>query len=174
MNEKKQNPFADPTKKRVSNNKTFELTDVYEKTQTFFSSKLFKAGGRIGRLQYISLAFGAIFIGAVLGLISFLIPIIGYLLAALLLIVTYIAVAILTIKRCHDFNLHTLIALALLILFPISVLIFSIIPGNEEENKFGVPPPENSTAVVVFAVLFPILYALILFVLISFIFSIPF
>ena len=174
MNEKKQNPFAEPIKTRNNKGTKIEFADLTQHAQSFLSWKIFKAGSRIGRLRFISFTLGAIFIGATLGLMTFLIPVIGYLLSALLLIATYIAIAILTVKRCHDFNLHTLLTLALFFLLPISVLVFCFIPGNGDQNKYGPPPQENSTAIVVFAFLFPILYGLILFLLISLTFSVPF
>ncbi len=173
MNEKKQNPFAKPVKTNTHKTTKFEPADIMQQAQTFLSWKIFNLGNRIGRLRYLSFTLAAIFIGAALGLLVFLIPVIGYMLSALLLIATYISVAILTIKRCHDFNMHTILALALLFFFPISVIIYCFIPGNTNENKYGTPPPENTTAVVVFACLFPILYGLALFALISLTFSVP-
>ena len=173
MSENKQNPFAEPVKTRTKKNSEFELADLTEHAQSFLSWKIFKVGNRIGRLRYLSFTLGTIFVGAALGLMAFLIPVIGHLLSALLLIATYIAIAIFTVKRCHDFNLHTLIALALLVIIPIILVIFYLIPGNKKENTYGTPPPENSTAVVVFAILLPILYLLIIILLISLTFSIP-
>lgn len=173
MSEKKQNPFAEPEKTRTKKNSKIEHADLSQHAQSFLSWKIFKAGNRIGRLRYLSFTLGTIFFGAALGLMAFLIPLIGHLLSALLLIATYIAIAIFTVKRCHDFNLHTLLALALLVLVPIIVVIFYLIPGNKKENTYGFPPPENSTAVVVFAFLLPILYGLFVFLLISLTFSIP-
>ena len=186
MSEKKQNPFAEPVKTRTKKHSKFELADFTQHAQSFLSWKIFKAGNRIGRLRYLSFTLGTIFFGAALGLMAFLIPVIGHLLSALLLIpvighllsallliATYIAIAIFTVKRCHDFNLHTLLALALLVFIPIVVVIFFLIPGNKKENIYGVAPPENSTAVVVFAFLLPILYGLFVSLLILLTFSIP-
>ena len=59
----------------------------------------------------------------------------------------------LTIQRCHDFNLTGW--LALLIVVPLANLVFLFIPGTDGPNRFGAPTPPNSVGVLVVAWLIP-------------------
>lgn len=51
-------------------------------------------------------------------------------------------IAVLTIKRAHDFNFGGW--LAVLLFVPLINLCFWLIPGNSDENRFGQPPPTPS------------------------------
>jgi len=58
---------------------------------------------------------------------------------------------LLTIQRCHDFNVTGWLSLILLI--PLVPLIFWFIPGSKGKNDYGPPPPPNRGSGVVVVVL---------------------
>ncbi|MCU7830465.1 MAG: DUF805 domain-containing protein [Candidatus Thiodiazotropha sp. (ex Myrtea sp. 'scaly one' KF741663)] len=124
--------------------------------------KILSAKGRMGRLRYIgygigiallsylvmallTVGVGAVMPEAIAGAVILGIFILGY--AALIIISV-----LLTIQRCHDFNVTGWLSLILLI--PLLPLIFWFIPGTQGANNFGAPPPPNrGGAAVVVAVL---------------------
>ena len=116
--------------------------------------RLFSASGRIGRARYIAYGFG-------LYLLSMLAGVVGARLfgevGAVLATVAWVAMAVLgvmlTIQRCHDFNVTGW--LALLIVVPLANLAFLFIPGTDGPNRFGAPTPPNSVGVLVVAWLIP-------------------
>ena len=116
--------------------------------------RLFSASGRIGRARYIAYGFG-------LYLLSMLAGVVGARLfgevGAVLATVAWVAMAVLgvmlTIQRCHDFNVTGW--LALLIVVPLANLVFLLIPGTDGPNRFGAPTPPNSVGVLVVAWLIP-------------------
>lgn len=116
--------------------------------------RLFSAAGRIGRARYIAYGFG-------LYLLSMLAGVVGARLfgevGAVLATVAWVAMAVLgvmlTVQRCHDFNVTGW--LALLIVVPLANLVFLFIPGTDGPNRFGAPTPPNSVGVLVVAWLIP-------------------
>jgi uncharacterized membrane protein YhaH (DUF805 family) len=116
--------------------------------------RLFSASGRIGRARYIAYGFG-------LYLLSMLAGVVGARLfgevGAVLATVAWVAMAVLgvmlTVQRCHDFNVTGW--LALLIVVPLANLVFLFIPGTDGPNRFGPPTPPNSVGVLVVAWLIP-------------------
>ena len=74
----------------------------------------------------------------------------------LLGVIMLIVGVLLTIQRCHDFDVSGW--LSLLLIVPIAPLVFWIIPGTKGPNRFGNPTPPNSTGVVVLALILPILF----------------
>jgi uncharacterized membrane protein YhaH (DUF805 family) len=116
--------------------------------------RLFSASGRIGRARYIAYGFG-------LYLLSMLAGVVGARLfgevGAVLATVAWVAMAVLgvmlTVQRCHDFNVTGW--LALLIVVPLANLVFLFIPGTDGPNRFGAPTPPNSVGVLVVAWLIP-------------------
>ena len=116
--------------------------------------RLFSASGRIGRARYIAYGFW-------LYLLSMLAGVVGARLfgevGAVLATVAWVAMAVLgvmlTIQRCHDFNVTGW--LALLIVVPLANLVFLFIPGTDGPNRFGAPTPPNSVGVLVVAWLIP-------------------
>ena len=127
------------------------VADAGETTQPV---RLFAVSGRIGRARYIAYGFGiyALFL-FVAGLIAGALgqPGIAVMMAA------WIALAVigmmLTIQRCHDFNMSGW--LALLLVVPLANLVFLFIPGTDGPNRFGAPTPPNSIGVLVVAWLIP-------------------
>lgn len=116
--------------------------------------RLFSAAGRIGRARYIAYGFG-------LYLLSMLAGVVGARLfgevGAVLATVAWVAMAVLgvmlTVQRCHDFNVTGWFAL--LIVVPLANLVFLFIPGTDGPNRFGAPTPPNSVGVLVVAWLIP-------------------
>jgi uncharacterized membrane protein YhaH (DUF805 family) len=118
--------------------------------------RVFSVSGRIGRARYIAygigfyvlFAFVAVGLGAALG---------GF--GAVLAMVAWVALIVigfmLTIQRCHDFNMSGW--LALLMLVPLANLVFLFIPGTDGPNRFGPPTPQNGTGVLVAAWSLPVI-----------------
>lgn len=110
--------------------------------------------GRMSRLRYIAWSGGLSFLiavaaGIVSALLSAVVPGLGMAVMAVGYLAVLVIVVMLTIKRCHDFNVTGW--LALLLIVPLAALIFWIIPGTEDDNRFGPPPPPSSTGVQVVA-----------------------
>jgi uncharacterized membrane protein YhaH (DUF805 family) len=132
---------------------------VAETLPEFGELKAFTTDGRIGRLRY--LAWSMVLMLACLPLFG----IAGGFFAAseilggLLMVVVGIAVAVVGImfgvQRLHDIGWSGWLLLVTLV--PIVGGVFSllmfIIPGSTEANRFGPPPPPNSRAVKVLALL---------------------
>jgi type IV pilus assembly protein PilA len=71
----------------------------------------------------------------------------------------YVAIIViqflLTIQRAHDMNVSGW--LSLIILIPLAVLVFWLVPGTRGENDYGKPPPPKTAGVIVLACLAPLL-----------------
>lgn len=122
--------------------------------------KLLSVAGRIGRARYIAYGFGLYFIvgvaafiaGAALGEAGVVVLALGWLALVVL------GLMLLTIRRCHDFNMSGW--LSLLMLVPLVNLIFLFIPGTDGPNRFGPPTPPNGGGVLILAWLIPGLFVL--------------
>jgi uncharacterized membrane protein YhaH (DUF805 family) len=130
--------------------------------QEYQPVKTFSAAGRIGRARYIGYSIGwALLVGMCAGVIAaatgkagggglgMLVIFAAY---ATLIVVQFL----LTIQRCHDFN--TTGWVSLLILIPLVNLLFWFIPGTDGPNRFGAPPPPNTTGTIVLALILPIVF----------------
>lgn len=132
---------------------------VAESLPEFGELKVIGIEGRIGRLRYLAWS---------LVLILACMPVFGIaagffaaseILGGLLMVIAGISVAVISImfgvKRLHDIGWSGW--LLLITLVPVVGGVFSllmfIIPGSTEANRFGPPPPPNSTAVKVLALL---------------------
>jgi uncharacterized membrane protein YhaH (DUF805 family) len=127
------------------------VADAGDQTQPV---KVFSISGRIGRARYIGYGVGFyILFGALAGGLAAIGPVGGA-----LMVVAWVALMViafmLTIQRCHDFNMSGW--LALLMLVPLANLIFLFIPGTDGPNRFGAPTPPNSIGVLILAWLFPV------------------
>ena len=127
--------------------------------EEFSEVRMFSAAGRIGRVRYIGYSVGMTLVfyaviamgGALtaatgmtgLGMALIIAAVIGMLVVGVLL----------TIQRCHDFNMSGW--LSLLILIPLANLIFLVIPGTDGPNRFGGPTPPNTAGVLILAWLLP-------------------
>ena len=116
--------------------------------------KLFSIAGRIGRARYIAYGLGVYFAVMFLaGIVAGMLGEVGF----ALMVLAWIALAVfgfmLTIQRCHDFNMSGW--LSLVILVPLANLIFLFIPGTDGPNRFGGPTPPNGIGVLIVAWLIP-------------------
>lgn len=135
-----------------------ELID--EQTE-FGPIRIFSAKGRLGRLRYIAYSIGVslviyLFMGILLAALGVVMDegMLGAgtaLITSLGLLTMLFVNVLLTIQRCHDFNVSGW--LSLLLLLPFVPLIFWIIPGTQGINNFGPQPPPNRGAAVIVAVL---------------------
>jgi uncharacterized membrane protein YhaH (DUF805 family) len=144
------NPYQTPGAK---------LADAAEQ---FGEVKILSAAGRLGRVRYIGYSVGVTFVvylaAAALGAAAGAAgagPLAMVLMLAGLAAVVLISV-LLTIQRCHDMNMSGW--LSLLLIVPLAPLVFWIVPGTQGANRFGNPPPPNSTGAVVLALILPVLF----------------
>jgi uncharacterized membrane protein YhaH (DUF805 family) len=130
---------------------------VAEALPEFGELKAFTTDGRIGRLRY--LAWSMVLMLACLPLFGIAGGVFAAseILGGLLMVIVGIAVAVVGImigvQRLHDIGWSGWLLLVTLV--PIVGGVFSllmfIIPGSSEANRFGPPPPPNSTAVKILA-----------------------
>jgi len=148
------NPYAPPAA---------TVADVVPADDTDFQPvKIFSASGRLGRMRFFAYMFAANFIlniaSSILGMIigvgaaaSGVAPqtmtIISMALAAIFTIPALIFYVMLGIRRSHDMNLSGWFVL--LTFIPLAVLYWLFAPGTQGRNRFGAPPPPNSTGVQV-------------------------
>ena len=115
--------------------------------------KVFSVSGRIGRARYMAYGTGFyILFGAIAGALALMGPV-GEALTVVAWVALMVIAFMLTIQRCHDFNMSGW--LALLIVIPLANLIFLIIPGTDGPNRFGAPTPPNTVGVLILAWLLP-------------------
>lgn len=135
---------------------------VADSAEQYGEVKILSAAGRLGRVRYIGYSIGMtllmyLVIGAfgllagmtdagVLAAIGVGLGVIGMLLIGIML----------TIQRCHDFNMSGW--LSLLLIVPLAPLVFWIAPGTQGSNRFGDPPPPNSTGAVILALILPVIF----------------
>ena len=130
--------------------------------EQFSEVRVFASAGRLGRVRYIGYSVGLtlvfyalIALGAGLGA-AIDIELLGAVIAVAGGIGMLIVGVMLTIQRCHDFDVSGW--LSLLLIVPLAPLLFWIIPGTKGPNRFGNPTPPNSTGVVVLALVLPLLF----------------
>jgi uncharacterized membrane protein YhaH (DUF805 family)/Tfp pilus assembly protein PilE len=110
--------------------------------------KVFSISGRIGRVRYIAWGIGLfLLIGVVGGILTALAGEAAGAVLILMWVAVIAAGVMLTIQRCHDFNVSGW--LALLYFIPLANLVFWFIPGTDGPNRFGNPTPPNSTGAIV-------------------------
>jgi len=127
------------------------VADAGDETQPV---RLLSISGRIGRARYLAYGFGlyfvfmfaAGFVAGALGDAGIALMVLAWAAAAILGIM-------LTIQRCHDFNMSGWLSLVLIV--PIANLMFLFIPGTDGPNRFGAPTPPNGVGVLIFAWLIP-------------------
>jgi uncharacterized membrane protein YhaH (DUF805 family) len=127
------------------------------------SVRIFGAAGRIGRVRYIAYTVGlpllivglAALVGAVLDRalgVGVTLPLVIGAYAAVVL-----AYILLTIQRCHDFDVSGWLSIVF-ILVPLAVLLLWIIPGTKAPNRYGPPTEPNSTLAVIGALVLPFVF----------------
>jgi uncharacterized membrane protein YhaH (DUF805 family) len=119
--------------------------------------RLWSPTGRIGRLRYLAYVFGFQMLMAVIaGTAAAIAPD----MAGLVLIPAYLVLLVFSIlqaiKRSHDMNWSGWTVFLMLI--PLVALIWLVKPGTEVENRFGHPPPPNTTLIKVAGLALPVLF----------------
>ncbi len=144
------NPYAAPQ------------ADVRDITQAheFQDVRILSPDGRIGRLRYLAWSFGLQFLIVVpLGIAAGIASTVAPGLASVLMGLAYLAVAVVTIilgiKRSHDMDWSGWTVLLMLI--PLVALVWIFKAGTDGPNRFGNPPPPNTTAIKVLGLLVPVL-----------------
>lgn len=149
------NPYAKPNA---------PVVDPTPADEGFAEINLFSSKGRMGRLRYFYYSMVVSIIGLIfLSLLTGFLVVIktdGGLSLGLILFFYFVWMVwfyLITIQRCHDFNMSGWLS-SLLLLFPLS-LVFYFIPGTKASNKYGLRPPSNSKAVIAGAIILPVIVA---------------
>ena len=149
--------------------------NVGEHLPAFATLKPFSVEGRIGRLRFlawtmvlslVTLPIVGVFALIALGLVSGDSTtglIIGGIFAFFLFIGFFIVSILFSVQRLHDIGWSGWLWLLNLVPFVGSFfpLVIMVVPGNTGVNRYGPPPPPNSTAVKVLCSLWIVFFALI-------------
>jgi uncharacterized membrane protein YhaH (DUF805 family) len=138
------NPYQAPRAK---------VADRLDDSEEHQDVNVWSASGRIGRARYIAwttLSTMAVYL--VLGIVTAVIAGAGgFALIPFLALIAGIAFFVfqimLTIQRCHDFDITGW--LTLIIIIPLVVFVFWAVPGTDGANRWGPKTKPNSTGVVV-------------------------
>ncbi len=138
------NPFSPPRA---------VVADVHQEVTEFSTPKVWSAKGRIGRLRYLAYTtVGGLIVGAVAAA-AFIAA--GPDVGAILGVAIYIPLVVLSflslIQRSHDMGWSGWTCL--LCFIPFVALIWVFKAGTAGENRFGAPPPPNTTGVKISAFL---------------------
>ena len=118
--------------------------------------RVFSISGRIGRARYIAYGIGFYILFALVVVLAAMLGVVG----AVLTVVAWVAIVVigfmLTIQRCHDFNMSGWLSLVMLV--PLANLIFLVIPGTDGPNRFGGPTPPNGIGVLIGAWALPLIF----------------
>ncbi|SDT56477.1 DUF805 domain-containing protein [Pseudomonas granadensis] len=148
---------------------------VAENLPAFATLKPFSFEGRIGRLRFlawtmvlslVTLPIVGVFALMALGLVagdSTTGLIIGGILAFFLFVAFLIVSILFSVQRLHDIGWSGWLWLLNLVPFVGSFfpLVIMVVPGNTGANRYGPPPPPNSTAVKVLCSLWIVFFALL-------------
>ena len=150
--------------------------DVAERVPEYALLKPFSIEGRIGRLRFLAwsmvLSLVTIAVVGVFALIALALVstdstaglIAGGILAFVLCVVFLIATILISVQRLHDVGWSGWLWLLNLVPFVGSFfpLLLVVLPGSGVANRYGAPPPPNSTAVKVLSSLWLVLIALMI------------
>lgn len=150
--------------------------DVAERVPEYAPLKPFGVEGRIGRLRFLAwsmvLSLVTIAVVGVFALIALALVstdstaglIIGGILAFVLCVAFLIATILISVQRLHDVGWSGWLWLLNLVPFVGSFfpLLLVVLPGSGVANRYGAPPPPNSTAVKVLSSLWLVLIALMI------------
>jgi len=128
-----------------------------ESVQEYAEIRMWSASGRIGRLRYLAYSTGAsLLAGAAAGA---LVAVLGETLGGVLSLAVYIAAIVFSviagIQRSHDMDWSGWTVL--LALIPFVGLIWIFKSGTPGSNRWGPPPPPNTTGVKILGLLLPII-----------------
>ena len=146
------NPYAAP--KAV-------VDDVFDNEAGVQPVKLFSARGRVGRLRYLAYNLGGYLLMVVAAVVlGFIAGALGFgkaagVLGMLATIPYFIFIVLLSIQRSHDMGWSGWTIL--LALIPLVGLVWLFNPGTKGGNRFGAPPPPNTTLVKIGGLAFPVI-----------------
>jgi uncharacterized membrane protein YhaH (DUF805 family) len=116
--------------------------------------KMWSAAGRIGRLRYLAYTVGAsMIVGAIGGAVGAALGPSGAMVALLLYIPLAVFCILAAIQRSHDMDWSGW--MMLLSIIPFVGLIWIFKSGTPGPNRFGAPPPPNTTGVKLLAFVMP-------------------
>jgi uncharacterized membrane protein YhaH (DUF805 family) len=111
--------------------------------------------GRIGRLRYLAWSFGfQLLILVPVMILGAVVPGLEYVLTGLAYLAVLAFTIILGIQRSHDMDWSGWTVL--LALIPLVALIWVFRAGTDGPNRFGNPPPPNTTAIKVLGIGLPV------------------
>lgn len=118
--------------------------------------KMWSASGRIGRLRYLAYTFGASFlVGLVGGVLGAAMGTAGAAVMMLLYVPLLVFSVLAGIQRSHDMDWSGW--MLLLAFIPFVGLIWIFKSGTKGPNRFGAPPPPNTTGVKILAFVMPVI-----------------
>ena len=125
--------------------------------EQFQPVKLFAVSGRIGRVRYIvySMLVSLVLVVPAMALVA-LSPAAGMAALMLAYVACFVMSMMLTIQRCHDFDMTGWFSL--LVFVPFANLMFWFIPGTDGANRFGAKTPPNSTGVLIAIWMMPVVF----------------
>lgn len=136
---------------------------VADRVHAYGQLSMFSAKGRIGRVRYLGWTMGFYFLfSALLGIVSGMIATqVNQTLALVIqgagILALVIMVMMFVIQRLHDLEKSGW--LSLLMLIPLVNMFFGLYvlfaPGSSGANRYGNPPPPNTTGVLILAWLMP-------------------
>jgi uncharacterized membrane protein YhaH (DUF805 family) len=139
------NPFAPP---RAT------VRDVDSRTQRYQEVSAFTYKGRIGRLRLLAYSMGAYIFVALAAVVLALLKVPEWGVNAIS-IVAVVGILLATIQRSHDMDWSGWTCL--LSLIPFVGLIWFFKAGTQGDNRFGAPPPPNTTGVKILAFVMPVI-----------------
>lgn len=133
---------------------------VGEELPAFGELNVFTIDGRIGRLRYLAwslvLMFACAGVMGVVAIAAGISEVLGGILGIAVLIGMLVVSVQIGVQRLHDIGWSGWLLLLNIVPIVNSVfwLLMLVVPGSQGANRFGSPPPANSTAVKILAGLF--------------------
>jgi uncharacterized membrane protein YhaH (DUF805 family) len=149
---------APPTDRLVLASPVAKARDIESDPLRYQAVSAFTYKGRIGRVRV--LAYGGVAflltipVGIVLSLLSALLPLPHWFVTSMGMIPYIVILTMATIQRSHDMDWSGWMSLLALIPFVGFMWLFK--GGTSGENRFGAPPPPNTTGVKVLAFVLPV------------------
>ncbi len=141
---------------------------VGEVSSEYSELKVLSVQGRIGRLRYLAWSLAALLVvGGVAGILGLTLlagdqMVLGAIVCVAGVLAYFYLNITISVQRLHDLGWSGWLWFLNLVpvlgsLFPIAL---AVIPGNAASNRYGAPPPANSTAVKVLCALWLVVIAL--------------
>lgn len=131
--------------------------EVGETTPMFGELKVFTVNGRIGRVRYLGWSMAMILIGILAygiaaGVMTAL-PILGGILMIPLAIAAVAVSVMIGVQRLHDIGWSGWLWLLnfVPVVGSVFALLMLVVPGTQDANRYGPPPPPNSGGVIALA-----------------------